>query len=1032
MNKIENKDYYKKIREDMYDEILMVSEKIDESLGCKEKYITSGNSDLIANIESLLKDKPKNPRRELNSFILQPSSKSNIDLIFTDDSLFTKSFCDEIQKVLGKNPESFRKKTAKQKYLVSKKLESLLRREKLWNTLVKKSRNNTSDVKAIYPTEIVHFRNIYKDNFFRKPGETDYVAQKYGAAKMVLFYQGLVNCILKSNQLKATIGEINLEAAKNLNEQDFKDLVRKIETDKLFCELVRISMKNAYDGVVDVEHTDKRKFNTIDSVLQAKRQDIQYSFNKFILMYGTSQILELFTKKKIIRNDLNHRVSVMRYIDKYFSGLSYSQVQSPMYNWLYYAHDVAIILIEFFIVTDVVTYAYTQQSYKNRTSKNQVILVFDSKLDNSLVSSKHLPRIYPPKKAESQKCVADWLRVGAYGISDIQVSEKAIASLNIAQRKEFVVNEKFVELLEEVDKREHCDQFPTEAAFKKKRDVLDSWEKSAWINVLSLSFYFYAERYIKAKRNFDSPEKEDEKSVAEKSDDIVIKDKDYDLKELTLHRKIVNIIGVSDAECYMNVCKNNLRNEMLTMRATRQLFKTSISICKIVAGFPLYYSTLLDFRLRMYPLQYLLSRTTGYLKNLIQESKPRKLSKAGLYNMLDAYYSPSTELSSKFKSTEKFTRKTLCEFFLTNKLSDRDKDVLYFELLEKEIEDVVKGQQKTSMAVEIDQVGSGPTLVALVTGNRKLAEKCNLLGGPFNCVYKYLMAKAKIYISSDEFKQNKIENITDAHKKALHILTEDRKAQKMALMCFIYNESAWGRTARWKDDYIRVFGEVPDKDNYALLSAFSNKYDDFLEFVFPNLTKQLNILNKAMLEVVNADQPVQVKTLDDCFVSWDFENTVSQPRSVYNSIAERHESYRVNIIADKDYKDRDVSFRRDKHRTSFRPNFIHSVDASLMRMFIYEFYKKTRRRLNHLHDCVMLHPNDVEIFYGIVTDIYCDPRMLSLAQDLVFSRFINNTTGKTRDNLLELQEEFVGNMEPLPLNISEFDPKKCYRYEGAK
>lgn len=53
----------------------------------------------------------------------------------------------------------------------------------------------------------------------------------------------------------------------------------------------------------------------------------------------------------------------------------------------------------------------------------------------------------------------------------------------------------------------------------------------------------------------------------------------------------------------------------------RQLLHTSIEISELYKDYPLYYGTLLDFRLRMYPLQYLMSRTTEYLKNLLEESK---------------------------------------------------------------------------------------------------------------------------------------------------------------------------------------------------------------------------------------------------------------------------------------------------------------------------------------------------------------------------------------------------------------------------
>ena len=125
-----------------------------------------------------------------------------------------------------------------------------------------------------------------------------------------------------------------------------------------------------------------------------------------------------------------------------------------------------------------------------------------------------------------------------------------------------------------------------------------------------------------------------------------------------------------------------------------------------------------------------------------------------------------------------------------------------------------------------------------------------------------------------------------------------------------------------------------------------------------------------------------------------------------------------------------IRTRKLKHRLSFRPNFIHSIDASIMRMFIHRFYKQTVKKINHLHDCVMLHPNDVDIFYKIAAEVYCSPFMNTLAQDLMFSRMKQDIVGKPLEIMLEL--EFVSNMDDFELKPDIFDPRKCYRYEGAK
>jgi DNA-directed RNA polymerase len=91
-----------------------------------------------------------------------------------------------------------------------------------------------------------------------------------------------------------------------------------------------------------------------------------------------------------------------------------------------------------------------------------------------------------------------------------------------------------------------------------------------------------------------------------------------------LHSKILRICNVSHLESHANAAKNQLRTDVIKKRAMRQLLLTSLEIGELYKQYPLYYGTRLDFRLRMYPLQYLLSRTSGYLKNLLEESVQKK------------------------------------------------------------------------------------------------------------------------------------------------------------------------------------------------------------------------------------------------------------------------------------------------------------------------------------------------------------------------------------------------------------------------
>jgi len=42
------------------------------------------------------------------------------------------------------------------------------------------------------------------------------------------------------------------------------------------------------------------------------------------------------------------------------------------------------------------------------------------------------------------------------------------------------------------------------------------------------------------------------------------------------------------------------------------------------------------------------------------------------------------------------------------------------------------------------------------------------------------------------------------------------------------------------------------------------------------------------------------------------------------------------------------------------------------------------------------------------------------------------TTGSVLRKIIELEEEFLSVKEKIKLTPQVFDPKKCYRYEGAK
>ena len=798
-----------------------------------------------------------------------------------------------------------------------------------------------------------------------------------------------------------------------LNDSDYEELLLNVKSEAIFAELIKIAMKKAYDTNINIETNNPIKFHTEkmgDDFLKAKRQDLQYLVTDYLFLYLSSIFLNYFAKNKCLTDPSTDGIisilKILQILSKQEYRLNLQKKGKDGNPWFFEPGKITMILLVLFEETDAVIEVRKEKGKKlgsKKKKKDMILYVLNPSLDNSIAFSHNLPRIIPPLKAESTKCIHEWVTPVKRGHHNIQVSDEAIKVLNIAQKKEFVVNEKFLRLLIEVNgRRESATEFTTTHAFEKKSGEYFDWINSVWGNALDITLF----RTIYRACAFRISDRKD------------------------LHRKVLKICGISRLENYANNWINEVRAELSSMRSTRQLLLTSIDIGKIFKGYPLYYGTSLDFRLRMYPLQYLLSRTSGYLKNMLQESVARPVSAVGMRNMLTAYYSPDPSLLEKFNDTGvKKTFKGMKEFFDKNKL-DLSENPLYFEMLQGEIEDIYKSSDKKSaIQLEIDQVGSGPTLIALVTQNAVLAEKCNLLGGPFTCIYSYILEKAVPHLEKLLEKGN-IKTL-NRDSKAYELLTTNRKAQKYALMCFFYNEKHLSRTDRWKENYLETYGSTVSDEEYELLKVFSNSYGKFMDDCFPKITQQLDILNQASQVVISQDLPVRIKTLDDCIIKWDFDHVKEYKRNYYNPVSGKHDQYKVHVRVSEKSKETQRS-RKSKHKTSFRPNFIHSLDACLMRKFLMECYKKTGKKINHLHDCVMLHPNDVDIFYEIVSDVYCSPYMKTLANDLIFEVMKQDVRGPELAEIQKLQEQFNSNMDDFSLKKEVFVPRNCYRYEGTK
>lgn len=123
-------------------------------------------------------------------------------------------------------------------------------------------------------------------------------------------------------------------------------------------------------------------------------------------------------------------------------------------------------------------------------------------------------------------------------------------------------------------------------------------------------------------------------------------------------------------ECNVFSKKNEIHDKISNLKGRRQLLQTNLSIGEYFKSFPLYFSTQLDYRFRMYPLQYLLSRVTGFLKYMLEDFVATRLTKKGLINMMEAYYVIRPDLLRGFLTLKGSlpNKKELEKFFLVNKI----------------------------------------------------------------------------------------------------------------------------------------------------------------------------------------------------------------------------------------------------------------------------------------------------------------------------------------------------------------------------
>lgn len=548
--------------------------------------------------------------------------------------------------------------------------------------------------------------------------------------------------------------------------------------------------------------------------------------------------------------------------------------------------------------------------------RQEEFLEFTPKLGFLVVAGQMLPRVTPPEGWDAKGCNSQGesiLKECALGHTRGTLSTELIETVNMIQRKPFVINEEALELLGQFRSGRKPRQAElvgiptgeriaaTEAELEKLKRWLPGKQRLSKLqailkcvqeivvtsgrNQFALDGLYGAYRYLQRGRALVSKGLFAE-SLSKKGDGgqlsqmsmlelrelvdrrlckeparstlLTILAAQVLFKESNLHRIFVWLAARSKEskadrvgallfqdKWMARVVRGYRRQKMLekelqALRDKGRFTDLALRFGEVFRGIKLYYTTVLDYRGRMYPKEWLFSRTSGVFKYVLEDARPLALNVEGLQAALKAYY---TFWPKKLKSLQRrghISFRGLVKFFYSNPVPYvKAKNLFYFLLLEKAIQQGVV-TKKFAFSIEVDQSCSVAVILSLFFKNPKFAEHANLLGGAVQSVYQRVQ----------ELLIKKLDTRISAG--VLTAFRTTRDLTKLPTMSFFYNQTAYGRLVYWQDT-LQELGVALSSADYKALRSLAERFPQYIEELFPGLVHATGKLNKLFLKICKLD-----------------------------------------------------------------------------------------------------------------------------------------------------------------------------------
>lgn len=325
---------------------------------------------------------------------------------------------------------------------------------------------------------------------------------------------------------------------------------------------------------------------------------------------------------------------------------------------------------------------------------------------------------------------------------------------------------------------------------------------------------------------------------------------------------------------------------------------------------------------------------------------------------------------------------------------------------------------KTKFMLQIDQVASGLVFMGLLFRNQHLCKYTNLSNHekPLS-PYTHAMSEYKTFYD---------DHINCKNDKVLQLMVTSKKLHKYALMCYSYNQRSYGRVQDFVERWQDIYGKKPTTCEWKSINEVARKYEDFINHLYPGLDTKIKLLNNIVELVARNAKGVKIRTIEGEIIEWVFYKTKRHIRKSFNPHTLVPESYALYTPV----TDREGELVVDikQFKTKFLSYLIHSMDAAVMRRLIRIMYKVYKYRINHLHDCIMLHPNHVSNLYKAIEDVYTDDVLHDYMNTHVFDVFRANISADKHSTFDMLVQDFNG-MDTTPIDLTGVNYRWVYKYE---